>query len=467
MIVLFKARLLAFRGHLLIMLFYWLVLTVTATVQAQRITGEQKNDSCVCELSSSLWAFPTVKFEGVAKQVQTCENNLIEFHKKVKDRNVQLPKMERTLKDITARLKPFEYLNTNGLYNALHLRQLMEELDEIYYTANDAHKKNPSKATNDLLKELTRAKKDIQNMYKSNIFNLETMKTRLRDLNNRAQTCKTIPEDFRSTCHQRIMSNISSPVVTKLNSISSSYISGAWGRDAKQNSKERYWEHCLVSGNKHGNTIRMYNSYEDFMATKNYKDEYIASSYSHNNAVQGSGTILYDNTVFYQCYNTPEICSFNITTKATKRVKLDDAGIDNKFPFCYYSCRDWTDIDLEADQDAVWVIYATEENHGNIVVSRLDPLELNITHTWKTHLFKRSVTSTFMVCGVLYATRFVNTYQEEVFYAFDTTTGQEINTLSLPFEKVSAGIANLNYNPVDRRLYMYNDGYLLAYNTFN
>ncbi len=263
------------------------------------------------------------------------------------------------------------------------------------------------------------------------------------------------------------MSNISSPVVTKLNSISKSYISGAWGREAKRDSKERYWEHCLVSGHQHGNTIRMYNSYEDFMASKNYKDEYIASSYSHKNAVQGSGTILYDNTVFYQCYGTAEICSFNITTQATKRVQLVGAGIDNKFPFCYYSCRDWTDIDLGVDQNAVWVIYATEENHGNIVVSRLDPLSLNITHTWKTQLFKRSVTSTFMVCGVLYATRFVNTYQEEVFYAFDTTTGQEINTLSLTFEKVSAGIANLNYNPVDRRLYMYNDGYLLAYNTFN
>ncbi|XP_039503919.1 olfactomedin-4 [Pimephales promelas] len=453
--------------YLLIMLSYLLVLTVTATAQAQRIPGEEQNGSCVCKLSSSIWAFPTVKFEEVANQVQTCEDNLTQFHKKVKDSNVQLPKMELTLKEITARLKPFEYLNTNGLYNALHLRQLMEELDEIYYTASDAHKKSPSKETSDLLKELTRAKKDIQNMYKSNVFNLETMKTRLRDLNNRAQNCKTIPEDFRSTCHQRIMSNISSPVVTKLNSISKSYISGAWGKEARPNSKERYWEHCLVSGNKHGNTIRMYNSYEDFMASKNYKDEQIAPSYSHKNAVQGSGTILYDNTVFYQCYSTAEICSFNITTQATKRVKLDGAGIDNKFPFCYYSCRDWTDIDLEADRDAVWVIYATEENHGNIVVSRLDPLELNITHTWKTHLFKRSVTSTFMVCGVLYATRYVSTYQEEVFYAFDTTTGREINTLSLPFEKVSAGIANLNYNPVDRRLYMYNDAYLLSYDTFN
>lgn len=61
-----------------------LVCLFQATVEAQKITGKQKGDSCVCELSSSLWAFPTVKFEKVAKQVQTCEDNLTEFHKKVR-----------------------------------------------------------------------------------------------------------------------------------------------------------------------------------------------------------------------------------------------------------------------------------------------------------------------------------------------------------------------------------------------
>ncbi len=62
--------------------------------------------------------------------------------------------MELTLKNIKTRLTRFEYLNTNGLYNTLHLQKLTEELDEIYYTARDAHKKSPSKETNDLLKEV-------------------------------------------------------------------------------------------------------------------------------------------------------------------------------------------------------------------------------------------------------------------------------------------------------------------------
>ncbi|RXN21911.1 olfactomedin-4-like protein [Labeo rohita] len=448
------------------MFVYLLLLTVTVTVEAQRVPGQQNTDSCLCKINSSIWTFPAFRFEDVTRQVQICEDALNEFEEKVRNTNAELPMMKDTLQNISARLKAFDYLYTSGLYSALHLRQLNQELEEIHQSVNETHTQNPNKETHNLLIELNKAKNDVQRTYRDDFFNLESMKKRLRELNNRAQSCKTIPNDFRSTCHQRIMTRISSPSITKLNSISESYISGAWGRDALLSNQERYWEHCLVSGHKHGNTIRMYNSREDFMANNNYKDEEIAPSYRHENAVQGSGTILYNNTVFYQCYSTAEICSFDITTQATKRVQLAGAGIDNKFPFCYYSCHDWTDIDLEADHDAVWVIYATEENHGNIVVSRFDPLELNITHTWKTHLFKRSVTSTFMVCGVLYATRYVNTYQEEVFYAFDTTTGQEVNTLSLPFEKVSAGIANLNYNPVDGRLYMYNDAYLLAYDTF-
>nr|XP_002666846.2 olfactomedin-4-like [Danio rerio] len=448
------------------MFFNLLLLTVIVTVEAQRVPGLQKTDSCLCKINSSIWTFPAVQFMEVTRQVQVCEEILDEFEEKVINTNAELPMMEATLQNITSRLKPFDYLYKSGLYSALYLRQLNQELEEIHRSVSETHMQNPKKETRTLLRELNKTKKDAQKMYKDDFFNLESMKNRLRDLNNRAQTSKTMPTDFRSSCHQRIMTRISSPVVTKLNSISKSYISGAWGRDALLTDKERYWEHCLVSGHKDGHTIRMYNSYEDFMANRNYKDEQIAPSYSSKNAVRGSGTILYNNTVYYQCYDKAEICSFDITSQSTKRMKLDGAGIDNKFPFCYYSCRDWTDIDLEADRDAVWVIYATEENHGNIILSRLDPVELNITHTFKTHLFKRSVSSTFMVCGVLYATRYVNTYQEEVFYAFDTTTGQEINSLSLPFEKVSAGIANLNYNPADDRLYLYNDAYLLAYDTF-
>lgn len=261
------------------------------------------------------------------------------------------------------------------------------------------------------------------------------------------------------------MRNISAPIITKMNPLSKSYISGAWGHDT-HDGENLYWVQSLANGNRQGITVRLYGSYEDFMAGRNHRDESLANSYTHADAIQGSGSLLYDGVLYYQCYNKEELCSFDVKTKKIKRLQLPDAGINNKFSYCYYSCRDWTDFSVSADRQGLWVIYATEANHGNLVVSRVNVEDFNVTHTWMTRMFKRSVSHAFMVCGVMYATRYVDTYREEVFYAFDTNTGTEDNTLSLPLEKVARGVANLHYNSNDMKLYMYNDGYLLAYNAY-
>ncbi|KAL2093689.1 hypothetical protein ACEWY4_011001 [Coilia grayii] len=445
------------------MLIFLAILSLAGSIHSQRITGQQKNGSCVCDVRSLAWTFPAIKYENVSDLVEDCGNALQTLQTQIEETKVTMPNLLATVENVTHRLGRFQYLNSNGLYNALHLKQLGEEMQQLQDIIDVTHNDNPSKETVQLTAEITQAKQKVEKMYKDNVFNLETVKENLRQLNNRAQSCRSISAEFRSTCSQRIMTNISSPVVTKLSSYGKSYISGAWGRETKPDSEERYWVQPLTSGHRSGNIMRWYRSFSDFMAFKDYKDEPVAPSNTHTNAIQGPGTMLYGEAVFYECYNTGELCRYDLKTKATVRKMLPDAGFNNKFPYCYYTCRDWSDINLSADEQGLWVIYTTMSNHGNLVVSLLDSESLNVTHTWKTHLFKKSATSAFMVCGVLYATRYVDTYREEVFYAFDTATGHEDNSLALPLEKVAAGVANLHYNPVDRRLYMYNDGYLLAY----
>ncbi|XP_030630330.1 olfactomedin-4-like [Chanos chanos] len=441
-----------------------LLLTATEPGHAEQVKGTKKaDDSCVCKVNTTMWAFPAQPFEKADQMVQNCGDTLQKLQNQVTQTNGELPKIQAIIKNVTARIEPLKYLDTKGIYNALHLRQLSQDLEEISQMINTAHNDNPSAETQKLTKEVVKVQEEVKNMFKDNVFNLETMREKLRSLHNRVQSCRTIPDDFRSHCYKRIMKNISSPVTTKLNPHSKSYISGAWGREAKRESEDVYWTQPLANSHKYGIQVRLYRSYEDFMASKNHRDENVAPGYTAPNAIQGPGMVLYGGVVYYQCYNEDELCRYDLQSKETKRLKLPNAGINNKFPYCYYSCRDWTDIDLSADEQGLWVIYATESNHGNIVLSRLDTETFNITHTWKTRLFKKSVTNAFMVCGVLYATRYADTYREEVFYAFDTDTGHEDNTLSLPLEKVSAGVASLSYNPIDMKLYMYNDGYLLAY----
>lgn len=44
--------------------------------QAQRVLGLKKDDSCVCEVNSTVWSFPVVKYETVLQQVHTCEGSM-------------------------------------------------------------------------------------------------------------------------------------------------------------------------------------------------------------------------------------------------------------------------------------------------------------------------------------------------------------------------------------------------------
>lgn len=138
---------------------------------------------------------------------------------------------------------------------------------------------------------------------------------------------------------------------------------------------------------------------------------------------------------------------------------------NSKSNFCHLDdCYPFTDLDLVTDESGVWVVYTTSGNFGNLVLSKVekgDPPELS--HTWQTSVYKQAVTNTFMVCGVLYATRYVNKDMEEIFYSFDTTTGNERFDIGIVINKMSPNIYSLNYSPVDQMLHAYCDSNMVSY----
>lgn len=260
--------------------------------------------------------------------------------------------------------------------------------------------------------------------------------------------------------------------MTKVSPHGKSYISGSWGKQAQMDSegqKTSYWVQPLINSHIWGNTLRVYQNYDDFMVSANHKDFTFAPSHTHANAIEGPSAVLYGEALYYHCYRSADVCRYDLKTNSVKRVTLPGTGVgfNNKFPYCYYDCRSNSDVDVEADETGLWAIYATVGNHGNLVATQLvwdsESETLNVSHTWETRMFKKAVSNAFMVCGVLYATRYLDEYHEEVFYAFDTATGNEDNSLALRLEKVAKGVASLSYNPTNRQIYMYNDGYLLAF----
>ena len=177
---------------------------------------------------------------------------------------------------------------------------------------------------------------------------------------------------------------------------------------------------------------------------------------------EGSGAALYNNFLYYQAHSSNQMVKHDFKTNTVVlRKTLPNAATGNRFSYAGVS---WQDIDFAVDESGLWVIYSTENSMGNIVISKLNETTLDVINTWQTRQYKPSASNAFILCGVLYATRPVSTRKEEIFYMYDTTTGQE-GRISIIMDKKLDTIQSIDYNPTDQKLYVYNDGYLLRYDT--
>ncbi|XP_075042085.1 olfactomedin-4-like [Mixophyes fleayi] len=272
------------------------------------------------------------------------------------------------------------------------------------------------------------------------------------------------PVDYGACDHGKIV-NISKPFVVQLNWLGFSYKYGGWGRDSLPGADQSVqWVAPLNTDARIMNTLRIYSSYNNLLiyaasSEKVFSTKPTSSTTDYTNSGQGAGMIMFNNTMYYNCYNTRNLCKYNRLTNVVERLALTDATYNNRFS---YSSSVWQDIDLASDEDGLWVIYSTEAKSGHIIISKLDAISLVVTRTWYTSQFKSGVTNAFMSCGVLYATRTLNTKQEEIFYMYDTKTSEE-GFLSIQLDKMMENVQSLSYNPNDHKLYMYNDGYLVTY----
>ncbi|XP_036180349.1 olfactomedin-4-like [Myotis myotis] len=256
------------------------------------------------------------------------------------------------------------------------------------------------------------------------------------------------------SCAHGGLQKVSRPIVVQLNWRGFSYKAGAWGRDSAPNSSSSlYWVAPLRTDGRYFDYYRLHKSYDDLVLLKNYEQRKMGFG-------DGSGNTVYKNFMYFNYYGTGEIAKVDLSSNSlVLRRPLPGATYNNRFS---YAGVPWKDLDFASDEKGLWVLYATEESKGNLVVSRLNPSTLDVEETWRTSQYKPALSGAFMACGMLYALRSLSTRQEEIFYAFDTTTGKE-HHLSILLDKMLETLQGINYCSLDHKLYVYNDGYLVNY----
>ncbi|XP_006885713.1 PREDICTED: olfactomedin-4-like [Elephantulus edwardii] len=256
------------------------------------------------------------------------------------------------------------------------------------------------------------------------------------------------------SCAHRGLYKVSMPLVVKSNWRGVSYKAGAWGRDWDPNANTTlYWVAPLRADLRYFDYYRLYNSYEDLLLSKNYKELYMGYG-------DGSGNAVYKNFMYFNYYGTNDMAKLDLSSNTVVLQRsLAGATYNNRFS---YAGVPWKDIDFASDEKGLWVLYATEGTKGNLIVSRLNENTLEVEKTWYSSLYKPAMSGAFMACGVLYALRPLSTRQEEIFYAFDTNTGQEYY-ISITLDKMLDTLQGINYSPFDHKLYIFNDAYLVTY----
>ncbi|XP_067330270.1 adhesion G protein-coupled receptor L2-like isoform X3 [Channa argus] len=204
----------------------------------------------------------------------------------------------------------------------------------------------------------------------------------------------------------------------------------------------------------------------EYASLEEYRNGRATTIYKLPHRVDGTGFVAYDGAIFFNKERTRNIVKFDLRT----RIKSGEAIVNNAnyHDTSPYRWGGKTDIDLAVDERGLWVIYATEQNNGRIVVSQLNPYTLRFEATWETAYDKRSASNAFMVCGVLHVVR--STYEEneseasrsQIDYIYNTKLSQGEYT-DILFPNQYQYITAVDYNPRDNQLYVWNNFYILRY----
>ncbi|NXW92356.1 AGRL3 protein, partial [Alopecoenas beccarii] len=237
----------------------------------------------------------------------------------------------------------------------------------------------------------------------------------------------------------------------------SDHQSGAWCKDPLQASDKIYY---MPWTPYRTDTLTEYSSKDDFIAGRP------TTTYKLPHRVDGTGFVVYDGALFFNKERTRNIVKFDLRT----RIKSGEAIIANAnyHDTSPYRWGGKSDIDLAVDENGLWVIYATEQNNGKIVISQLNPYTLRIEGTWDTAYDKRSASNAFMICGILYVVKSV--YEDDdneatgnkIDYIYNTDQSKD-SMVDVPFPNSYQYIAAVDYNPRDNLLYVWNNYHVVKY----
>ncbi|NWX93488.1 OLFL1 protein, partial [Nothoprocta pentlandii] len=177
---------------------------------------------------------------------------------------------------------------------------------------------------------------------------------------------------------------------------------------------------------------------------------------------KGTGHAIYQGFLFYHRYGSlNEIIKYNIQKRnVTDQMLLPGAG---RIPA--YQLSPATKIDLAIDEQGLWAIHAEPDTGGNIVITKINYMTMSVENTWDTSCSSKNAEAAFMVCNILYVVYNVPSGGTSRIQCLYDVVGA-VNTYEIPvlhFPKRQGSHSTIHYNPREKQLFAWGDGYQIIY----
>lgn len=178
----------------------------------------------------------------------------------------------------------------------------------------------------------------------------------------------------------------------------------------------------------------------------------------------GTGGAVYDGYLYYIHRETEtdiQMVKYDLVGGAVS----DTAMIPVESHAPVYELNPETVADMAADDQGLWLLYAAGANEPNINLAKMDRHTLDMEQLWDTGCPRANAEAAFVICGtvyVVYNTRLASRSRIQcVFDVNEAVLGEEAPLLYFP--RRYGAHAGLKYNPEEKQLYGWDDGYQIIY----
>lgn len=229
---------------------------------------------------------------------------------------------------------------------------------------------------------------------------------------------------------------------------------GLWTRDPRSSK-------VYVFNGTSGDAVHQFSSVRDFSGAAGVdgsRPVRLPSDWS------GAGSAVYDDFLYYvrrEGGADLQVVKYDLFTSSV----ADVAMFPVESPAAVYSLNPETVADLAADDEGLWLLYAAGDAEPNINLAKMDPASLDIEQIWDTRCPRENAEAAFVACGtvyVVYNTRLPSRSRVQcVFDVNELVLSEEAPLLYFP--RRYGAHASLKYNPEEKQLYGWDDGYQIIY----